>query len=160
MQLWRAKQSLAAAVMLVTSLTGIVPAFAQQVVSAATLSGRVEDTNGAAISGASIAITNIDKNQTTSSTSDDHGRYSFLYLPVGSYQLKIEHHGFAPVTRKLILTVGQAIDLPVRLEVAGLRNTAEIFASPPVGFAGKAGVIASELSPSQVAWPREQLLSR
>lgn len=132
MQFWRAKQSLAAAVVLITSLTSIVPAFAQQVVSAATLSGRVEDTNGAAISRATIAITNTEKNQTTSSKSDEHGRYSFLYLPVGSYQLKIEHPGFAPVTRNLILSVGQALDLPVRLEVAGLSNTAEIFAAPPV----------------------------
>jgi len=132
MQSWRAKQSLAVAALLVIGLGSTLPAFAQQAVSAATLAGRVEDTSGAAISGALIAITNIDKNQTSSSTSDEHGRYSFLYLPVGSYHLKVEHAGFASVTRELSLSVGQALDLPVRLTVGGLTETANISASAPV----------------------------
>src|SRR6185436_14046885 len=98
MQSWRVKQSLAAAALLIISTGGMLPAFAQQTISAATLAGRVEDTSGAAISGAVIAITNIDKNQTSSSSSDEHGRYSFLYLPVGNYRLHVERGGFAPVT--------------------------------------------------------------
>lgn len=126
MQSWRAKQSLAVAVLLIVRFGSTLPASAQQAVSAATLSGRVEDTNGAAISGATIAITNIDKNQTSSSKSDEHGRYSFLYLPVGGYHLKVEHAGFASVTRELTLSVGQALDLPVRLPVAGVTETANI----------------------------------
>lgn len=105
MQSWRAKQSLAVAALLVIGLGSTLPAFAQQAVSAATLSGRVEDTSGAAISGALIAITNIDKNQTSSSTSDEHGRYSFLYLPVGRYNLKVQRDGFASVTRELTLSI-------------------------------------------------------
>lgn len=129
MQSWRAKQSLAVAVLLVVSLGGTFPAFAQQGVASATLSGRVDDATGASISGATIAITNIEKNQTTSSSSDEHGRYSFLYLPVGRYQLKVEHAGFASITRELTLTVGQALDLPVRLSVAGLVESANITAA-------------------------------
>ncbi|MEK6299101.1 MAG: TonB-dependent receptor [Acidobacteriota bacterium] len=128
----RANHLLAVSVLLAVSLGSTLPAFAQQSVSAATLSGRVEDTSGAAISGATIAITNIDKNQTNSSISDEHGRYSFLYLPVGSYHFKVEHTGFASLTRELTLSVGQAFDLPVRLGVAGVTETATISAAAPV----------------------------
>lgn len=64
MQSWKANHLLALAVLLVVSFGSTLPAFAQQAISAATLAGRVEDTNGAAISGALIAITSIDKNQT------------------------------------------------------------------------------------------------
>jgi hypothetical protein len=90
MQSRRANQSLALAVLLLLSPGSTLPAFAQQAVTAATLSGRIEDPNGAALSGATVTVTNVDKNQTSLCTSDDHGRYSFLYLPVGSYQLRVE----------------------------------------------------------------------
>src|SRR6188474_1740837 len=122
---------LAIAALLIISFGGTCSAFAQQAVSAATLSGRVEDPNGAAVRGARITITNIEKNQSTSSISDEHGRYSFLYLPVGSYHLKIELAGFDSLTRELPLSVGQALELPIRLSVAGLAESANITDSAP-----------------------------
>ena len=132
MQSRRAKHLLAVTVLLAVSPGSTLPAIAQQSISAATLSGRVEDTSGAAISRASVAITSIDKNQTSSTTSDERGRYSFLYLPVGNYRLTVEHEGFAAVSRELTLSIGQALDLPIRLGVAGVTETANISASPPV----------------------------
>ena len=132
MKLWRAELSVAVLLLLVPGAVSTDPAFAQQGVTSATLGGRVEDTSGAAISGASIAITNTEKNQTRLSKSDEHGHYSFLYLPVGSYQLKVEHPGFSPATRSLVLSVGQAFDLPVRLTIAGMSETATITSVPMV----------------------------
>jgi len=87
MKSWRVELSFAAALLLLTSFGSAIPAFAQQAVASATLAGRVEDSSGAAISGALVAITSLDKNQTSLSRSDEHGRYNFFYLPVGSYQL-------------------------------------------------------------------------
>lgn len=132
MKSWRVELSFAAALLLLTSFGSAIPAFAQQAVASATLAGRVEDSSGAAISGALVAITSLDKNQTSLSRSDEHGRYNFLYLPVGSYQLKVEHDGFQPVTRSLSLSVGQALDLSVRLPIAGLTETANVTSAPVV----------------------------
>ena len=132
MQSWRVNHLLAVAALLIAVPCNTLQSFAQQAVSAATLRGRVEDASGAAVSGATIAITNIDKNQTSFSTSDEHGRYSFLYLPVGSYRLKVEREGFASVTGELTLSVGQALDLPVHLPVAGVTETADVSAAAPV----------------------------
>ncbi|HSO76737.1 MAG TPA: carboxypeptidase-like regulatory domain-containing protein, partial [Blastocatellia bacterium] len=128
----RARQSLAVIALLGTQLCGSITAFAQQGVASATLSGRIEDSSGAAVTGATIAITNIDRNQPGRTSSDDHGRYSFLYLPVGSYQLKAEHPGFTSLSSHLTLSVGQALDLPLRMSVAGVTENINVMAGVPV----------------------------
>lgn len=105
---------------------------AQQSVTSATLSGHVEDANGAAITGATLTATRIEQNQSLTTTSDVQGRFRFLYLPVGRYQLKAEADGFAPVEKQLTLTVGQAIDIPLRLTVAGVISKVDVNTEAPV----------------------------
>jgi Carboxypeptidase regulatory-like domain/TonB dependent receptor-like, beta-barrel len=111
---------------------GLLPAFAQQSVTSATLSGRVEDATGAAVTGAPVTVTNLDKNQTWTSVSDEEGRYSFLYLPVGNYRLKLEQAGFDPLSRDLDLSVGQALIVPLRLSIGGLAENVSIVADVPL----------------------------
>lgn len=100
--------------------------FAQQAVTSATLSGRLEDSNGAAVAGAAIAAINLDQNRSLTAQSDSQGRFRFLYLPVGRYRLKIEATGFSPLERELTLTVGQALDAQLRLSVAGVTERLDI----------------------------------
>src|ERR1043165_2813280 len=73
------------------------PARAQQNVTSATLSGRVEDPNGAALTGAKLTIRNLETNQSRNVTSDDEGRYRFAYLPVGAYRVIVEKPGFKTI---------------------------------------------------------------
>jgi hypothetical protein len=94
--------------------------WAQQAVTSATLSGRVEDANGAAVAGAAVAVINLDQNRNSTAQSDSQGRFRFLYLPVGRYRLKIEAEGFSALERELTLTVGQSLDEQFRLKVAGV----------------------------------------
>jgi hypothetical protein len=110
----------------------LVTARAQQNVTSATLSGRVEDMNGAALVGAKLTVTNLETNQNRTTASDEEGRYRFAYLPVGAYLLLIEHTGFETMQKNLTLTVGQTIDVPVRLVVAGLTESVQITADLPV----------------------------
>src|SRR5215475_15074512 len=84
---------------------------AQQAVTSATLSGRVEDVNGAAVAGAAVVAINLDQNQSSTAQSDAQGRFRYLYLPIGHYRLKVEARGFTPLERELTMTVGQALDL-------------------------------------------------
>ncbi|HEY7547864.1 MAG TPA: carboxypeptidase regulatory-like domain-containing protein, partial [Blastocatellia bacterium] len=106
--------------------------FAQQSVASATLSGRVEDADGAAIAGASVSAINVEQEQTVETTSDDKGRYRFSYLPVGNYMLKVEMKGFATVETRLALTVGQSLDIPIKLAVRGAAETVNVSQSPPL----------------------------
>jgi hypothetical protein len=107
-------------------------ALAQQSISSATLSGRLEDANGAAISGAKITATNLDQNQSSTAASDAQGRFRFLYLPIGRYRLDVTAAGFAPIEQQLTLTVGQAIDMPLKLTVGGFSDKVNITAGAPL----------------------------
>lgn len=112
-------------------LLGAVPIqsiFAQQIISAATLSGVIKDSNGASINGANISATNLETNQTLVATSDSEGRFRFNYLPVGSYELKTQNSGFATVTQKITLSVGQALDLTLQLRPADVSAQVDVTA--------------------------------
>ncbi|HMX29897.1 MAG TPA: TonB-dependent receptor, partial [Blastocatellia bacterium] len=102
--------------------------FAQQSVASATFSGVTEDANGAVLGGTVLTITNLEQNQTRTAMSDAQGRFRFLYLPVGNYQFKAEHAGFAVVERQLTLTLGQALELPIRMTVGGVAEKVTVTA--------------------------------
>src|ERR1044072_257806 len=93
---------------------------AQHNVTSATLSGRIEDASGAVVSGASVTATHHETNQQLTTSSDFEGRYRFPYLRTGDYDLTATAPGFSTITKQLTLTVGQAVDLPLKLEVAGV----------------------------------------
>ena len=105
---------------------------AQQTVTSAIVSGRVEDASGAVVSGANLTVTNSETNQKRTTATDHNGRYRFPYLQVGKYKLTIEADGFAPLTRELTITLGQSLDLPLRLEVSGLSAQVNISNDVPI----------------------------
>ncbi|HJU56307.1 MAG TPA: carboxypeptidase regulatory-like domain-containing protein [Pyrinomonadaceae bacterium] len=118
---------------------------AQQTVTSATLGGRVEDSAGAAVSGALVTVTNLDTNQTQTATSDAEGRYRFAYLPAGPYELAVEHAGFEPLREKLTLTLGQALDVPLKLSVAGVTGNVNITTDVPLIEAARTQVAETVL---------------
>jgi hypothetical protein len=120
------------AILAVVLLSGVVPALAQQTITSATLGGRVEDSDGAGVSNADVKATNIETNQTRNATSDAEGRYRFAYLPVGTYRLAVEQTGFAPFNQQITLSVGQALDVPLKLSVAGVSESAVVVNDAPV----------------------------
>jgi hypothetical protein len=122
--------------------------FAQQAVSSATLGGRVEDANGAAVGGAAVVITNLDTNQHTQATTDEGGRFRFSYVPVGDYRLLVECGGFSPSAMRLTLAVGQAAVVRVRLAVGGLAESVEVTGGAPL-------VEAARTQASETVTPRE-----
>lgn len=120
-------------------------ASAQQTVTSATLGGRVEDASGASLSGAMVTITSLDTNQAQAVTSDAEGRYKFSYLPAGSYRLTVEHAGFAALRQELTLSIGQALDVPLRLTVEGITGSVQITADVPLIEAARTQVAETVL---------------
>jgi hypothetical protein len=113
-------------------LVGIERIHAQQTVTSASLSGRIEDSRGGVVSGANVTATNQLTNQKQTATTDKDGRYRFPYLQVGSYELSVEATGFEPLTRSLTVTVGQSLDLPITLAVAGVSAQVNVSADVPM----------------------------
>ncbi len=122
---------------------------AQQTVTSATLGGRIEDASGAIISGALVTATNLDTNQAQTVTSDEEGRYKFSYLPAGTYRLTIERTGFNTLQQQLTLTIGQALDIPFRLAVAGVTGSVNITADVPLIEAARTQV-AETILPREI----------
>jgi len=91
-------------------------AAAQQAVTSATLGGRVEDANGAALPGVTVTAAALETGRRQTAVSDGEGRYRFPYVSVGAYVLNTEKAGFAPVNVRLTVTLGQALELPLRLD--------------------------------------------
>jgi hypothetical protein len=115
-----------AAALLFCVLSAAPHAPAQQTVTSAALGGIVEDANGATLPGASVTATNVETNQSRTSTADAGGRYRFSYLSPGPYRLRAEKSGFAALTTQLTLTLGQSLDVPLVLPVAYVAEGVEV----------------------------------
>ncbi len=130
--------------------TGGSHALAQQAITSATLSGLVEDTAGASIGGALITVTNLDRNQTWKATADEQGRFRFLYLPVGAYRLRVESEGFTAFNKELTLAIGQALDIAVKLAVAGVAENVSIVAGEKAVIESSRTQLAESVAPQEI----------
>jgi len=84
------------------------------------ISGVVQDSSGAAIAQASVALVSSTTAVRQSSVSDDRGAYTFPVLPVGGYVLEVNHPGFRPYRRTgIILDTNDVLRLDVVLQVGG-----------------------------------------
>ena len=84
----------------------------------ASVSGRVEDTTGAAVTGAIITIKNLETGATRTATTDETGSYRILSLAVGSQEVRAEKPGFRSAVRTGInLAVAQEAVVNLKLEI-------------------------------------------
>src|ERR1051325_473072 len=83
----------------------------------ATLSGTVEDTNGAIIPGVRLTLANINTKASRQATANSEGSFVFPLLPPSSYTLTAEGQGFAPIrVENIILNVGDQKALQIQLK--------------------------------------------
>ena len=63
--------------------------------STGTISGQVSDRQGAAVQGASVVLTDTATNSSQSTTTNEAGRYIFLNIAPGLYNLTMSKEGFS-----------------------------------------------------------------
>ena len=119
-------------------MAAIEPARAQ--VTTADVVGRVTDTSGGALPGASVTITNPATGDTRTQVTTDTGDYVFTLLPIGRYTLKVELPGFAPFTGAVQLSAGDRQRVNSQLAVGTLSETVTVSASAPLIQADSATV--------------------
>ena len=84
----------------------------------ATLSGTVEDIQGAVIAGVSVTVTNTATGASRKMQADTGGRFVANGLQPGPYVVATDMSGFAPKTiGDITLNVGDVNDLPIVLSV-------------------------------------------
>ncbi|HEX8852202.1 MAG TPA: TonB-dependent receptor, partial [Pyrinomonadaceae bacterium] len=128
---------------------GALPSAAQQTVTTATLSGRIEDASGAALGGAAVTVTHLDTNQTRTAATDSDGRFRFPLLPVGDYRLEAACTGFDARTERLTLSVGQALDVPLKLSVGQLAESVDVLSDVPLVETARTQV-AETVAPGEI----------
>src|SRR5215510_14908193 len=69
------------------------------------IAGTITDPNQAAISNATVKISDESKSFTLSATTDVEGRFVFPQVPPGTYKMSVESSGFKKLERTGILLV-------------------------------------------------------
>src|SRR3569832_2287882 len=95
-----------AATLILTLL--IVPTIvAQSKITTGTITGTVEDANGAVVQGANVEIKNLDTNVSRTLVTDENGRFTAAQMQPGNYSITVSIQGFnTPVIPSAALTVG------------------------------------------------------
>lgn len=114
--------------------------------------GTVVDQTEAVVPNATVAITHRQTGQTRETTTDPAGRYSFVNVLPGSYDLRVSAEGFRTLTRENILVSINAVTrVDVRLEVGALTEQITVAAEAAILQTDKSDVRA-ELGSREITY--------
>ena len=123
---------------------------AQETVSYGSVGGRVTDPSGSVVTGAEVTARQSDTNQISKTTTGRDGRFQFVYLKVGAYEITVHQPGFGDATRSLTLTVGSSFELPISLQV-GAQQTDITVSGDAAVLEGARSQIAGTVSQTEIA---------
>ena len=99
----------------------------------ASLSGRVTDQTGAALSGATVTAINLETGIARTAVTNQYGTYELLALPIGKYELRAKKAGFAEEVRTgILLVLGQDATADLSLKVGSVNEQVKVVADVPV----------------------------
>jgi hypothetical protein len=113
--------------------------------------GSVKDPSGAAVSGATVRLTNTETGATSTDVSGNSGEFQFLNISAGSYQLEVSAAGFDPqVLRNLRLTARQSLRADAVLTVGSLQQETTVDANAAGTIETDSASIDATLSAAEV----------
>jgi Carboxypeptidase regulatory-like domain len=106
------------------------PAWGQQ--TTASITGTVVDEGGAAITSATVTVTDIDRGTTFTAKTNDGGIFNFVRVPIGNYQVKAEATGFqSAVQTGVTLVLNQTARFDFKMHVGAVTTTAQVTSEAP-----------------------------
>ncbi|MEP6900195.1 MAG: TonB-dependent receptor [Actinomycetota bacterium] len=94
-----------------------------------TISGQVQDANGASVPNAAVKIISVGTNETRTVQTDSDGRYEVLSLPNGVYKVSATASGFQETTiNEIRLAVGEKSRVDLKLSIGGVGGTVNVIA--------------------------------
>jgi hypothetical protein len=101
--------------------------------SRGTVLGRVTDSSGLVVPGASLQIVNVDTSVASRGLSNAEGNYFFSFLIPGTYQITADKPGFKNFVRNGIeVNVNDRLEVNIPLEVGTMSDTITINADAPL----------------------------
>jgi len=135
------------------AITTISPSLHSQTTSTGALTGATLDPSGAELPGVILSLIQRGTGRTESATSDEHGRFSFLLLPPGMYQLQASKPAFDSLNlTELHISLTETLRLELRLQLATHRESAMVSSEPLMVQTGSAalGRVVNERSVSEL----------
>jgi hypothetical protein len=104
-------------VLLAVVLAFCIPLAVYAQSASATLSGTVEDQNGAIVPGVNVTVMNVDTSARRQVNTNESGSFTVPLLPPGRYTITARRDGFSPVeVPNLVLNVGDQKALNIQLK--------------------------------------------
>ena len=123
------------------------------------IAGNVSDPTGAAVSGASITVTNVDTKVARVAVADGNGYFVLTSLPIGNYTLQATAAGFRGEQRTgLSITADAHITADFQLQVGGATDTVSVSAVLGETLNTTSGELAHVIDPAQQ--PHHQRLDK
>ena len=117
---------------LLSALLALVPSHAMAQATFGSVNGLVTDSSGAAVSGASITMTDTDKGTSRVVTTSDSGEYLVHDLIPDHYKFKIEAPGFATLESDVIsVSADSSSQVNFQLKPGTASQTVEVTAEAP-----------------------------
>ena len=107
----------------------LLPLWSASLLAQATgvIDGRVTDSGGAVVPGATVEVTNEATNVSRTTTTNENGIYSFAALQPGNYTVKVELSGFASQVKNGVnLTALATVSNDFTIAVAGLTEEVSV----------------------------------
>ncbi|CAN5274610.1 hypothetical protein BH10ACI1_BH10ACI1_16620 [soil metagenome] len=102
------------------------------------IEGTVLDQTGAAVSNATIIVTNIETGAMRTVSTDESGVYRFPLLPLGTYRITASAANFKKLVREgITLATGQTATVDIQLQTGDVKEVVTISADTSVADAGK-----------------------
>ncbi|MFB3826666.1 MAG: TonB-dependent receptor domain-containing protein [Bryobacteraceae bacterium] len=109
-----------------------------------TIQGVVLDPSGAPAANVSVQARNVESGAARTAETGENGQFSMVGLPIGTYTLRAERAGFAPVNvAPFLVSVGQIVVQRITLPLAGVETKVEV--------TEKSDVVEAAASASSVA---------
>lgn len=115
--------------------------------------GTVTDASGGAVVGATVTLVNEATHATREVKTGANGEYTFIEVPVGSYEIDVISQGFARYTRKAIpVNLNEVVTVDLALRVGSATEVVEVTGAAPLvdTTSTQLGAVVGERAVSQL----------
>ncbi len=110
----------------------VMTTYAQAGSTGGAIEGKVKDSTGAVISGATITVKNVETGLSRTATTDDSGNFRIPALDSGSFEVTVEANGFTKLIRRATVQVGQIANIELSLSAGGADEVVQVEATTVV----------------------------
>src|ERR1019366_5658716 len=114
------------------------------------ITGTVRDSQGAAVAGATLKLSNPATGQERTLTSDQNGEFNFPELPLGTFRLSVSKEGFSmTLINDIVTSQGQVNNVNPVLAIGTVSSRVEVISTPGL-VQTETNEVGGQLSQTQV----------